>query len=178
VLVGHGGGLGTARVEQDHAAAARLNRFHARAHPRRRHDAAVGSERVRAHHEKIAGTVDVRNREQQRVAEHLGRRAVVRELVDARRAEAVARAECAQEAARGQERAAVVDVRVAEIDRDGVVAVLRDDRFQTFGDQVERGVPRDGLPAVGGAADWRLEAVRVGVQVDQRVALGADVAVG
>ena len=111
------------------------------------------------------------------MAEHFDRGTVVRELVDAGRAEAVARVQRAQEAAGAEQRAAVVDVRVAEVDPDGVVTVLRDDRLQAIGDEVERVVPRDRRPAGRGAPQRRLQPVGIGVQVDQRVALGADVAV-
>ena len=63
----------------------------------RRHQAAVRGQRVRAEHQQEVGVVDVGDRHGERRAEQQARAHHLRELVDARRREAPARAEGAQE---------------------------------------------------------------------------------
>ena len=71
----------------------------------------------------------------------------------------------------------VVGVRVAEVDGDGVAAVLVEQRPQAAVDLREGLVPRDLLEAGAGAHQRRADPVRVLVQRLQREALGADEAV-
>ena len=74
VLVGDLGGLGAARVEDDHPAAARLEVAQPVREVGHRHQRAVGRHRVGAEHQEVRRAVDVGDREQQLVAEHAGAR--------------------------------------------------------------------------------------------------------
>ncbi len=85
-------GLGPAGIDDHHGAA--LAHFpKSTAHVGRAHDAAVAGQRVGAQHQHVVAAIDVGDREEQLVPEHLVAREHVRELVDAGGAEAIA---CAQ----------------------------------------------------------------------------------
>ena len=81
VLVGEGCRLRAPRVDDDDAAAARLEGEQAAPHAGDGHQAAVGRERVCANDDQVLRPVDVGNRQQQLVAEHVEGRDVVRQLV-------------------------------------------------------------------------------------------------
>ena len=81
VLGGVRRGLGAARVDDHDGAAARDDRAQPVTRARRRHERPVRHRRVRAEHEHVVGAVEVGDREQREVPEHLGRRQVLRQLV-------------------------------------------------------------------------------------------------
>ena len=177
VLVGDLGGLAPARVDDDEAAAAILQRPDPVTHPRRGHDAAVRSERVAADAEEVVGPVDVGDREHPLVAEQLQRRDHVWELIHRGGRVAVLRPERERQREDGQQRAGPVRGRVADVEADGVAAVLAPDLDQAIGDVVERFVPVDALEAVLGPLQRMADPLGVGVEVLQSVALRADVTV-
>ena len=116
-------GLRAPRVHDHDGAAAGDDRAQAVARAGRRHQRAVRHRGVRAEHQHVVGAVDVRDREQREVAEHLGRRQVLRELVDRRRRVVVAGVQHMAQQQPGQHRHRVRR-RIAEVGRDRVVAVL------------------------------------------------------
>ncbi|MNP31268.1 hypothetical protein D3C76_1243820 [compost metagenome] len=65
--------------------------------------------------------------------------------------------------------------RVALIDRHGVLPVLRLNARETFGDQIECGLPLDGPPLIAYPLHGLAQAVRIVLDVLQRHRLGADV---
>ena len=74
MLVRRARGLGAARIDDHDPAAAGADRPEPRRACRRRHDAAVGHERVGADAEEEIGSIQIRHRHQQAVAEHTGAR--------------------------------------------------------------------------------------------------------
>ncbi len=180
VLVGDLGGLGAARVDHDHPAAAGLERAQPVREVGHGHQRAVGGHRVGAEDQEVRRAVDVGDRQQELVAVELPGDQLVRDLVDRRGAEAVARAQRLhhRQAVRG--RAQGVRVGVAEVDADRVAAVLVDRPRQPVGHAVQGLVPADlhplGVGAVADPAYRPPQPVGVGVHVGQRDALGADVA--
>ena len=93
VLGGDLGGLGAARVEHHHPAAARLQLAQPVREVGHRPQRAVGRHRVGAEHQQVGRAVDVGDRQEQLVAVHQVRHQLVGELVDRGRAVAVAGAE-------------------------------------------------------------------------------------
>ena len=175
VLGGVRRGLGAARVHDHDAAAARDDRAQPVARARRRHERAVGHRRVRAEHEHVVGAVDVGDREQREVPEHLGRRQMLRQLVGRCRRVVVARVEHVAHRQPGQHRHRV-RARVAEVGGDRVVAVAPLDRAQPVRGHVERLVPADLHPLGADPAHRAPESVGIVVQVRERRRLRADVA--
>ena len=90
VAVGQRGGLGASRVHHHQPAAALPQLLEAPLEARRGHHAAVRDDRVGAEDQQVVGAIDVGHRQQQLVAEHQGRRNVVRQLIDRGRRVAVA----------------------------------------------------------------------------------------
>jgi hypothetical protein len=62
-VLGDGGGLTAPRIDDHHAASPLAQRLEPPAHVRRRHQAAVGHQRVRADADEQAGAIDVRHRQ-------------------------------------------------------------------------------------------------------------------
>ena len=176
VVVGGSGRLGAPRVDDDDAAAPVADRLEPPADVGRGHQAPVRGERVRAQHEQEVGPVDVGDGQQERVPVHEVAHDVVRQLVDRGRREATVGAEGAREEHAEDERAPVVHRRVAGVEPHRVAPVLALDSREALGRLGERLVPRDLLPAVGGAPHGAAQAVRVRVDVLERGRLRADVA--
>ena len=82
VLVGLLGGAGAPRVDHDDLAAALANRPQPPAHVGRRHQAAVGVQRVGAEDQQVLGAVDVGDGNAERGAEHVPGRDLLGHLVD------------------------------------------------------------------------------------------------
>ncbi len=142
---------------------------------RRRHQAAVRGERIRAEHEQILGAIEIRNRNRERRAEHRRAREHLRQLIDARRREASLGAERAQQRRQIQRGAEIVRVGIAGVggERLGTVRVAHS--AQALGRERERLVPADLLPAIGSAAQRMPQPVRVFLERLQAVGLGAEV---
>ena len=179
VLVGDLRRLGAAWVDHDHPAAPLVQRTHPVREVGHGHEGPVGGHRVGTDDEEEVGAVDVGHREQQLVAEHLPGQELVRDLVHRRGAEPVAGAQAADEGGAVRGRAERMGVGVAEVDTDGVAAVLAGGRGEPVGHEVEGLVPLHLLPArVLARADpahRSAQPVGVGVHVGQGDALGADV---
>jgi hypothetical protein len=176
VEVGLRGGPGPARIDDHQPAAAALQRRQPAGEVRGRPQRAVGDPRVAAEHDQQVGPVDVGDRDGQRVAEQRAAADVLRQLVDARGAEDVARAQRLEERTDVELAREVVDVRVAEVDRHGVRTVVVDDRPQASGDLGVRVVP-GGLDQLAVAADpGSLQPVRVGLELAEQGPLRAQVA--
>ena len=122
------GGARPARVDHHDLAAALADRADATAHVRRRQQAAVRDQRVRAPDHQVVGAVDIRDRDRVPVPEHVPGREVLRHLVHRRSRVDVLRAERPQEDPQVDHRRQVVRVRVAGVDGDGVAPVRFKDR--------------------------------------------------
>ncbi len=120
--------LGAPRIEDDHAAAAGLDRLEPPPHVRRRHEAAVRRERVRAQADEQIAPLDVRHRHEDLVAEHRQRREHVRQLIHGGRRVLVLRAERAEQELAEREQPEVAGRRVALVHADRVAAVARGSR--------------------------------------------------
>ena len=176
VLVGHPGGLGPAGVEHDEPAAAGRQLATPLGEVGHRPQRAVRRHRVVADEHEQVGAVDVGHRQEELVAVQGPGDDVVGQLVDRGGGEAVPRAEQPHEGGVVGQGAEAVDVRVAEVDREGVVTVLALHRDQARGRELDRLVPGDlAPPPVGGAAHRPPQPVRVVVHVLQGERLGADV---
>ena len=152
VGVGLGRGFGAARVDQNDLAATCADVSQSSGHAGCGHQAAVRGHRIRAQNEEEVGAVDVRNRQQEVVAEHVPSGEVVRQLVDRGRGEQILRSDHLDQAREHEHAAEVVDVGVAEIHADRRAAVLVLNRAQTLGDLGKSLVPRNPFPARAGLA--------------------------
>ena len=92
--------------------------------------------------EQVVGAVDVGHRDRERAAEHQTGRHLLRHLVDGARRVHVLRARRLQQHAVVDETREVVRVRIAEVHRERVGAVLLADRRESRVDRRERLVPR------------------------------------
>jgi hypothetical protein len=176
VLVGDRGRLGAPGVDDDEAPAPGLELADPVAHPGRRHQAAVGRERVAAEAEEELGAVDVGHREHGLVAEELVGRELLRELIERGRGEPVAGPQRGDEREDEELRPEMMDGRIAGVETDGIVAVRALDGADARGDVVERVVPVDALPAVRRSPQGKADPVRIVMQVLERRSLGTDVA--
>ncbi len=143
VLVGDLRGLGAPRVEHHHPASPRPERAEALREVGHGHQRTVRGHRVGAEDQEVRRPVKVGDREEQLVTEHQVRDQLVGELVDRGGAEPVAGPERLDHRHAVGHRAEAVRVGVAQVDPERVGAVLRDDRRQPVGDQVESLVPAD-----------------------------------
>ena len=91
MLVGDRGGLGAARVDDNHAPAAPSNPVQAAAHVGSAHQAPVGHDGIRADDEEEVGAVDIRHRDQPEVSEHAQCGQHLRQLIGGARRVDVAR---------------------------------------------------------------------------------------
>ena len=175
MLVGERGGLGAARIDHDHLAAARLQRLRLAAEVGHRPQAAVRHHRIRAeHHEQIAA-LDVGHRDRQPVAEHEPGRQLLRHLIERRRRVDVLRAERAAEPRARRATgpilcAAGLPITSATASR----PCAREDRRQPALDLGERLVPRRLDEHAVALHQRRAQAIGILMQVAQRRALGAD----
>ena len=139
--------------------------------------AAVRRPRIGAEHQQEVGAVDVGHGHGEAAAEHQRRADLLWALVDGAGGVDVARAERLEERPAEQHGAEVVGVRVAEVDGNGVAAVGVDDGPKAPIDLGPGLLPRH-LDQLTVAADQRrTDPVGILVQLLQRRALRADVAV-
>ena len=176
MFVGDRRGLGAARVHDDEPAATFAQLREAAGEIRRGHQAAVRRERIGAEHQQEVGVVDVGNRNRERRAEHQRRRDHLGKLVDARRREAPARTERAQEERDVEQRGVVVRVGIADVRRDRVGAVGVADRAQPGRDQLEGLLPLRFAERRAFADQRAAQAVGIFLQALQAVRLRTDVA--
>lgn len=175
VLVGALRRFGAAGIDVDHTATAIADCAQATAHVARSHDAAVGGERVRAEREEEVGAIEIGDREEELMTEREVAREHVRELVDARRAEAVLGPQRLEHERREDHRAEVVGGGVAEVRAEGVAPVFRLHFGDAIGREGDRFVPAERLPTIADPAHRALQAIGIFVQVLQRKGFGADV---
>jgi hypothetical protein len=169
-------GAGAARVDHHHLSAARADRVEPREQVGRGEQAPLRRVRVRAHHDQVVGAVEVGDRERPHPAEQERRRDVLRPLVDrARRVETLDPRHRRERGDIARERE-VVRGRVADVDRDGIDAVSLDHRVQAALHLGERLVPGDLVEGVAAPDERGAQAVGVVVQLAERGALRADVA--
>ena len=174
VLVGLVGGLGPAGVDDDQPTAAGPQRAEPPGEVRRGEEAAVRGERVRAEQEEVVGAVDVGDRDREPGAEHQAGRDLLGHLVEGAGREHVARPEGVEQRPVVQQPGQVVDVRVAEVHRDGVSPVPVEDRGEAGLDHRERLRPVDRLPVAVRAHERASDPVGVGVEPAEGAALRAE----
>ena len=168
-------GFGAARIDH-HQGAARSQGLQPLGDAGGSHQAAVGGDRVGAQHQEEVGAVDIRDRQQELVPVHARAGELVRPLVHRRGAVHVRRAQRLQQGGQVGDVAEVVDVRVAQVGSDSGRAVGLLQRSQARARQCEGVVPADRQPARALAAHRRVQPVGIGLQVEDGIALGADVA--
>ena len=139
--IGGRGRFGAARIDDDDATAAGTQIAQPPAHVGRRHDAAVGYERVGANAEKEIRPVEIRYRHQQAVTEHVVCRHHVRKLVDRAGRIQILRSELSQQQLTEGDQAEVVSGGIALIDGDRVRTVCLADPIDLVRDPIERVIP-------------------------------------
>src|SRR6267378_1700501 len=175
MLVRRRGGLGAARVDHHQLAAAFAQVVEPARDATRRHQAAVRSQRIRAQHQEETGPIDVGDRQQHLMAEHLQGGKHVRQLVDRGGRKARPRSQRPVEERRRQERGVGVHSGVAQVHPDGAPAVLALHFGETRPCLVERRLPGDRLPPAAFAPLRRADAVWIVLHVDDGGRLRADV---
>ena len=173
--VGENGRFRAARVHHHQLAAARLHLLQPPVNAGGGHQAAVGSQRIRAHHQEKVGAVHIGNGDEQLVAEHVVGGNVMRQLVHRGGREAASGAQSADEGRRIEHGTQIVNIRIALIDADGVTAVRRLHGLQPRHHLVKRLIPGDGFPANGRAPHRLPQPVGVLVNVLQGHRLRANV---
>ena len=118
--------------------------------------------------------VDVGDRQQELVPVHLGTGELVRPLVHRRRAEDVRRAQEFQQRRQVGDMAEVVDIGIAQVSRHRRGAMRLLDRGELGARQREGLVPADRAPCRAFPQHRHVQAIRVGLQVEDRVAFRAD----
>ncbi len=176
MLIGDGGGLAAPRVDHHQFAAAGADRLQPLLHIGHGHDAAIGGQRIAAEDQHEIGVIDVRHRQQQTMAVHQVAGQVVRQLVDRRGREAVARLQQTEEVIAVGRQPVVMHTRVALVDRHGITTVALADLSQALGDQFVGLLPADGLPLIAAAAHRVAQAIGVVLDVLQRHCLRTDMA--
>ena len=146
MLVRRRGSLGAARVDHHQLAAAFAQVVEPARDATRRHQTPVRGEGIRAQHEEEAGPIDVGDRQQHLMAEHLQGGEHVRELVDRGRRKARPRPQRPVEERRRQQRGVRVHGGIAQVHPDGAPAVLALHFGETRPCLVERRLPGDRLP--------------------------------
>ncbi len=141
MLVGRRGGLGTARVDDDHPSAARPNAGEAATHVGSAHQAPVGHDRIRADDEEEVGPVDVRHRDQREVSEHAQRGQHLRKLIGGTRRVDVSRPERPPEGEPVGQQPEVVGDGIAVVEPDRIAAVPAADAGQPAGGAIESLLP-------------------------------------
>ncbi len=175
VLVGVFGGLAASRVDDHDRAAAGLDPLQSAGEVRRRTERTVGRVRVRAEQQHEVGAIEVGDGHGDGPEHHPGRH-LLRSLVDRGRREPVPGTERQDQRAVVQHHRQVVGTRIAEVDRTGIAAVPFQDREQAGLDHGERLVPVH-LHELAVPLDHRPpEPVRVLVEVAERRALRAEIA--
>ncbi len=175
MVISDGRGLGPPGVHDHDPAAASADLLDAPRDVRRRHQAPVRCHRVGAQGQQERGPVEVGDRYQQLVPVHQVRGEVMGQLVDRGGRVTVAGPQRPCELRAGQQRGVTVRHRVAEIGRDGVVAVVHLDTQQPFRRLVERLGPGDRLPSSLRAPHRLAQPVGILVHVLERHCLGTDV---
>ena len=141
VLVGHRRRFGAAWIDDHDAPAAGAQIVEPLAHVGRRHDAAVGDQRVGADAEKEIRPVEIRYGHHQAVTEHVVRRHHVRKLIDRARRIQILRSEVSQEQLAEGDQAEVMSGGIALIDRDRVRTVHLSDPLDLVHDPIECVIP-------------------------------------
>ena len=108
--------LGAARIDDDDLAAAFANRLQSRGDVGHRHDAAVGRDRIAAEDQPVHRAVHVGDGNHEKMPVHRVARDVLRQLVDGRRRETVARLQRADERRPVEDAADVVRVGIAKVE--------------------------------------------------------------
>ena len=173
--IGCRGRFGAAWIDDDDAAAAGAQIVQALAHVGRRHDAAVGDERVGADAEKEIRPVEIRYGHQQAVTEHVVRRHHVRKLVDRAGRIQILRSEVPQEQLTEGDQAEAMSGGIALIDGDRVRTVSLADPIDLVHDAIECIVPRRLAPGAVDADERAPQAVRVVVEVRERRGFRTDI---
>ena len=173
VLAGDSCRFRAARIDHNQCAASG-QRLEPPRNTGRGHQAAVRGHRVGAEHEEIVGVVDVGDRQQELVPVHLRAGELMRPLVHGRSTEQVRRAQQAQQRREIRDMPEVVDIGIAQVSRHrrGAMGLL--DRGQARTRQRERVVPADGAPTRTLAQHRHVQPVRVGFQIEDRIALRAN----
>ena len=164
----------SSRVDDDDAPAAATDRIEPAGPVGRGREAAVRLERVGAEQQQEVGAVDVGHRDRERMAEDEPAGDVLRHLVDGRGRVDVPRSERLDERPDRERVREVVRVRVADVDRDGIRAVLRHDRREPSLDLGEGLVPARLLVDSVAAHERPAEAVGIVVERAERRSLRAD----
>ena len=178
VLVRDGRGLGAPRVDDhDRPPRARIA-LEPPLDAGRGHEAAVGDQRVRAEHQEERRAVDVGHRQQELVPEHQQRRPACAGAGPPRsRSSGCACRSAAEQELAVEERAVVVDGRVAQVDGDRVAgrarAGPRPGARAATSSASSQPISSQSVPA---PAQRAAQAVGILVQILERHALGADVA--
>ena len=162
------GGLGAARVDDDHAPPARPDAGEAAAHVGSAHQAAVGNERIGADDEEEVGPVHVRHRDQPEMSEHAQRGQHLRKLVGGARRVDVARPECPPEGEPVGQQPEVVGDGIAVVEPDRIAAVPAANAGQPAGGAIECLVPGGLAPVRARADEGRPNPLGIVVQIGER----------
>ena len=119
-------GLGAARIDNNQLAAPAFQIFQSLAHIRHRPDTAIRCQRVGAQHQKVMGAVHIGDGVQEHVPETPQRHQVMRQLVNRRCREAIARTDMPKQVPLVRQHAVVVDRRISKVGTDGIDALLFD----------------------------------------------------
>ena len=176
VPVGHGGGLGPARVHHHETPSPRPQRGEPVGDPGGGHQAAVRGDGVGPQHEQEAGPVDVGHREEELVPEHLERREHLRQLVHRGGREAGATSQRPGEERDAQDGPVAVHGGVAHVHAHRVAPVPALEVGDPVGRLGERVVPGDRFPAVPHPPHRLADPQGVAHHVGDGGRLGADVA--
>ena len=181
--VGDLGGLGAARVEHHHPAAALLEVAQPVREVGHGHQRAVGGHRVGAEDQEVRRAVDVGDGQQELVAVQLPADELVRDLVDRRGAEPVAGAQALDEREpvggrrRGRARSGCRGRRPAALRPCWLIAPASRSATRSSASS-QRDLDPLGVRPLADPAHRAPQPVGVGVDVGERDALGADVAAG
>ena len=174
--VGHGSGLGAARVNHDEFAAARLHGFGLAAKVGHGPHAAVAGQRVGANDDEQIAARNVGHRDGQPGAKHQAAGELLGDLVHAGRRKNGLGAQAARQLGEVGEQADFVGRRVAGDQAYGVAPVGGDQRRQAAFNFCKGLIPAHGHVHAIALDHGAAQAVRVFVQVFERHRLGADVA--
>ena len=173
MLTRNSGSFRATRVHHYQLAACH-QRLQALLEARGRHQAAVRSHGVGAEHQQVIGVVDVRNGNEELMPIHGPCHQLVRPLVHGRRREYIARFELAQQRRQIREVPEMMHVRVAEVGRERIGAMRTLHRGQPRARLRKGRLPGNLFPGISAPAQGAAQAVRVVFQVQNGIALGAN----
>ena len=175
MLVGQGRRLGPSRVDHDQLATALSQLLVATFDPGSGHDAAIGRQRVGSDDDHELGALQIRDGKEQLVAEHEVRSHHRRQLVARSCRESISRSQGAKQGGAENHSPEVVDIRVSQIDPDGVAPVPFLDLVQAVGDLVQRPIPIYFFPIAADPSKGGADPIGVVVEIRERGRLRTDV---